>query len=156
MLSIESIKLSEIEESARLIERVFMQFEAPEYSREGIDNFLSYIQSDEFMKRLRENHFDLIAKFEDKIEGIIEVRSYSHICLLFVAPEFQRRGIAKELFQRSLEICKNANPNLRSITVNSSPYALPVYLKLGFRQLTEEQTKNGIRFTPMVYFFSRK
>ncbi len=156
MVSIQPIIPTEIEDISRLIERVFMQFEAPEYSKEGIDNFLAYIKPDEFEKRLRENHFDLVAKSGITIVGIIEVRSYSHICLLFVAPEFQKQGIAKELVHQSLEICKKFNPNLRSITVNSSPYAKPIYYRLGFRQLTEEQTKSGIRYTPMVCFFSRK
>ncbi len=131
MLSIESIKPSEIEESSRLIERVFMQFEAPEYSREGIDNFLSYIQSDEFMKRLRENHFDLIAKFEDKIEGIIEVRSYSHICLLFVAPEFQKRGIGTQLLEKQLDEARHLNVPVR-LQVLRENLARQLYERLGF------------------------
>lgn len=35
------------------------------------------------------------------------------------------------------------------MTVNSSPYAVPVYEKLGFHATGSEQTVNGLRFTPM-------
>lgn len=37
------------------------------------------------------------------------------------------------------------------MTVNASPYAIPVYRKLGFIDIDVEQVINGIRFTPMVY-----
>ena len=35
------------------------------------------------------------------------------------------------------------------MTVNSSPYAVPVYHKLGFKDTGSEQMVNGLRFTPM-------
>ncbi len=37
------------------------------------------------------------------------------------------------------------------ITVNSAPCGLPFYRALGFRATDNEQTVNGIRFTPMEY-----
>ena len=36
-------------------------------------------------------------------------------------------------------------------TVNSSPYAVKIYEHLGFVPTDNEQTVNGIRFTPMKY-----
>ncbi|MBU9737013.1 GNAT family N-acetyltransferase [Diplocloster agilis] len=33
--------------------------------------------------------------------------------------------------------------------LNSSPYAVPIYKKLGFRNTDTEQLMNGIRYTPM-------
>ncbi|WP_334295796.1 GNAT family N-acetyltransferase [Clostridioides difficile] len=39
--------------------------------------------------------------------------------------------------------------NLTEITVNSSPYAVEVYHKLGFKDTAVEQIVDGIRFTPM-------
>ena len=35
------------------------------------------------------------------------------------------------------------------MTVNSSPYAVPIYHKLGFKDTGSEQVVNGLRFTPM-------
>jgi predicted GNAT family N-acyltransferase len=39
----------------------------------------------------------------------------------------------------------------RTLTVNSSPYAVPVYAKLGFVPTDREQVQSGIRYTPMIY-----
>lgn len=38
-----------------------------------------------------------------------------------------------------------------TITLNSSPYGLPFCQALGFQPTDQEQTVNGIRFTPMEY-----
>jgi predicted GNAT family N-acyltransferase len=35
------------------------------------------------------------------------------------------------------------------VTVNSSPYAVEFYHKMGFVNLSDEIEKDGIRFTPM-------
>ena len=38
-----------------------------------------------------------------------------------------------------------------AITVNSSPYAVPVYRKLGFVETDTEQLADGMRYTPMKF-----
>ncbi|WP_460645598.1 GNAT family N-acetyltransferase [Lacrimispora brassicae] len=40
------------------------------------------------------------------------------------------------------------------MTVNSSPYAVEIYHKLGFVDTDTEQLVNGIRFIPMEYTFA--
>ncbi len=43
------------------------------------------------------------------------------------------------------------NSNHPIYTVNSSPYAVPVYHKLGFIDMVSEQLADGMRFTPMKF-----
>ncbi len=40
-------------------------------------------------------------------------------------------------------------------TVNSSPYAVEIYRRLGFAPTDHEQITNGIRYTPMKYTGSK-
>ena len=87
-----------------------------------------------FLQRIKANYFVIIAKSQEKIAGIIEVRNYKHLSLLFVLREFQLKGISKELLRRSIEICLINKPNLQQITVNSSPNAVNIYEKLGFKK----------------------
>ena len=80
-------------------------------------------------------------------EGVIATRNdRKHICCFFVKEQFQRQGIGRKLW----EYIKNNSPH-NIITVNSSPYAVPVYHKLGFTDTDTEQLKDGIRYTPMKY-----
>ncbi len=141
---------------SKLIARVFNELIAPEYSSEGVQEFHRYIQPNAFMTRFQTHHFALIRVVEDKVVGVIEVRSHNHVSLHFVAPEFQRRGIAKELFRRALLLCRAKEPQLSQISVNSSSYAVPIYEKLGFRRTGEKQVRNGIGFIPMVLKLSNQ
>ncbi len=147
---------NEVNDVNRLVTRVFNEFVAPEYSLEGIQEFQRYIQPAAFLARLQTKHFSLISVERDKIVGMIEVRNHNHISLLFVPPEFHRRGIAKELWHRALQICQAARPDLTEISVNSSSCAVPVYAKLGFRRSGDKQTINGIAFIPMVLKLSKQ
>ena len=141
---------NDIPEVSELIARVFDKFVAPECSSEGIREFHRYIQPGALRKRFRSNHFGVIAIEQDTIVGAIEMRGHHHISLLFVAPEFQHRGIARELLHQALLICSDSEPSLLEISVNSSSYAVPIYERLGFCKAGDRQVKNGICFNPMV------
>jgi len=65
--------------------------------------------------------------------------------LLFVSGKHHRRGIAGRLLKIMIEWYK---PPV--ITVNSSPYAVEAYRRLGFTETGPEQLVSGIRFTPMT------
>jgi GNAT superfamily N-acetyltransferase len=134
-----------------LVARVFDQLIAPEYGAEGVAEFRRYIHPAELAARLEKNHFVLICQADDVLAGMIEIRNHEHISLLFVAPEHQRQGIARALWERALAICREARPTPAEVTVNSSPYAVPVYERLGFRPVGEWQEVHGIRFLPMVW-----
>jgi len=134
-----------------LVVRVFDQFIAPEYSAEGIAEFRRYVHSDELAARLEKNHFTLVGVAADVLVGMIEVRNYEHISLLFVAREHQGQGVARALWERALAICQQMRPALAEVTVNSSPYAAPVYERFGFQAAGGWQEIHGIRFLPMVW-----
>lgn len=137
-------------EVCKLIIQIFNEFIAHLYSQEGVREFLNYVKPDLFIKRSHANHFVMIAKIQEKIVGMIEIRNYDHISLLYVLKEFQLKGISKELLRRSVEICLKNTPDLSQITVNSSPNAIQIYEKLGFKIIGSEQLINGIIFTPMA------
>ena len=63
-----------------------------------------------------------------------------------LAAAYHRRGIGKKLFEAMRR--DYAHP---VFTVNSSPCAVEVYRHLGFVPTGEEQTVDGLRFTPMQY-----
>ena len=132
-----------------LVLRVFDQFVAPDYPEQGVQEFRSYITPEQLIERYIGDHDVLVARHAEKILGVIEIRQYHHISLFFVDADFHNQGIGKVLFQRAIALCKEKLSELSQISVNSSPYAVPVYRKLGFRETEEEQFKNGMRYQPM-------
>lgn len=133
-----------------LIVRVFDEFIAPEFSQQGVEEFLGYASPEGLKSRAQGNRFVILAVLQDLIVGMIEVRNHNHISLLFVDKGYQGQGIAGELIERSLGRCLSRNPSLGSISVNSSPNSVTFYEKVGFRPKAPEQQHNGIRFVPMV------
>lgn len=132
-----------------LIAEVFDEFIALGYSAEGINEFKKYIDPKFILFRKENGNIFIVAVDEDKIIGVIEMRDLSHISLFFVDKKYHGKGIGKTLIERMIEKCKSIDPSIKVVSVNSSPYAVKIYEKLGFKQIKEEQIKNGLRFVPM-------
>lgn len=146
---IRKMEPGEEEQVCRLVRQVFNEFVAPLYTQEGAEEFLRYVDSDLMAKRARSNHFALLAEAGGNLVGAIELRDFSHVSLLFVAREAQRRGIAKRLLQEALTIAIESEQELSEVSVHSSPNAVEAYEKLGFQPEGPEQLEHGIRFIPM-------
>lgn len=124
-----------------LVWNTFLEFEAPGYSEEGITEFYKSIHDEAYLQQLCMYG----AFLDEKLVGVIATRNEkSHIALFFVDGKYHRQGIGRKLFEVAKSSC-----NSDKMTVNSSPYAVPIYAKLGFRQTGKEQIVIGIRFTPM-------
>ncbi len=151
---IRKITSEEVDEAMKLALEVFMQFEAPDYGHEGVESFKrDIVENPEYLKNARLGKCPIYAAFDgEKMISLIGMRSNkTHINLVFTRREYHRMGIARAIFNHLLKDVLEENPTLDALTLNSSPYGLPFYLKIGFVVQSEEQQMNGIRFTPMRY-----
>lgn len=147
---IKNVKNIDIPEALHLIWEVFQEYESPDYSNEGIAEFQKFMNLDEVTGKIERGELMLKGSYDGPVlTGVIAVRNNNHISLLFVHSYYHRRGIARSLVETVVEDCRNAG--YEEITVNSSPFAVEVYHHLGFVDTDDEQTVNGIRFTPMEY-----
>jgi len=143
--SIEPLRPDETDKACAVIKQAFDGYIASDYPPEGIAEFYRFANA-EAMKARAAKNIQLAAKTPlGEIAGVIELRDKSHICLLFTAPAMQRQGVARALLAAA--IAGGAKPPL---SVNSSPFAVPVYRRLGFAETASEQQQNGIRFIPMT------
>ena len=147
---IRRMKLGEEEQVCHLVRQVFNEFVAPLYTQEGVEEFLKYVDPDLMAKRTRNNHFVMLAEEDGNLVGAIEVRDFNHISLLFVASEFQRKGIANKLLEEAVDLGRRNEPSLAEVSVHSSPNAVSAYEKLGFHAEGPEKVEHGIRFIPMI------
>ena len=142
---------ADIEDVARLVADVFGRDVAPGYKPEGVAEFSRYAASGRLAGRLREGHVILVAKDGlRELVGMVEVRDFSHVSMLFVTGSMQRRGIGRDLVTRAVEMCRERNPDASTVTVNASPNSVAAYERFGFRSSGGEQERNGIRFVPMA------
>ena len=123
--------------------RVFSEYESPDYSAEGTEEFRKCLHDEEYLSGITH-----IGAFDgDRLIGELGFRpAKDHVCFFFVDGDYQRMGVGTKLFR----YLQREHPG-ETITINSSPYGLPFYRSLGFQETGPEQTVHGIRFTPMVY-----
>lgn len=139
----------QLSDALSLVWRVFLEFEAPVCSDEGVAEFRRFIEPDAIEKRLRDGELAMwVYREAGAIRGVIALRPPCHICLLFVDSRYHRRGIARALFEHMCAHTRENTPHAE-MTVNSSPYAAGFYRRMGFSDTDSEQTVNGIRFMPM-------
>ena len=131
----------EIPEALALIWKVFIEYEAPDYTEEGIKEFKKAIDDNNWVE---EREFYGAFDENNKIIGVIATKDTNHISLFFVDGKYHRQGIGRKLYNKVKELNKEGY-----FTVNSSPYAHEVYKHLGFIDTDKEQCINGLKFYPM-------
>jgi 2,3-bisphosphoglycerate-dependent phosphoglycerate mutase len=145
-VAVRQLELCEIPEGLRLVWDTFLEFEAPDYVPEGVNKFKEYLDDRDFIGTLTFYG----AYIHGLLAGVLATRDNGkHIAVFFVRGEYHRHGIGKKLFTH----VKNLFPG-EIITVNSSPYAVPIYGRLGFVPTDTEQVSDGIRYTPMKYLMN--
>ncbi len=144
-IEIAKLHRSRLQEAMDLVWETFVEFEAPEYSEEGILTFHNFICSERELESLE--FFG--AEIGGAVVGVLAMRG-DHISLFFVKEEVQNQGIGRALWEYFLGQCQ-----AEEITVNSSPYVVPIYGRMGFQAVDEEQLTDGIRYTPMTLTLSQ-
>ncbi|MFL6616687.1 MAG: GNAT family N-acetyltransferase [Pantoea agglomerans] len=86
----------------------------------------------------------LIAVERGEVTGVLTLFEGNLVKYLFVHPKFQRKGVARALWQRAI-------PELRSeISVRSSLFAVPFYEKRGFKKVGKVKFFNDLSFQTMI------
>jgi len=105
-----------------------------------VESFRKRFESDEFQVWV----YEVATDAGSTVVGYLALRGESHLFHLFVDAEYQKQGIASELWQQL-----RTDSALSACTVRSSLYAVPVYRKLGFQEYGPVMEKEGLQFQPM-------
>lgn len=138
------------DEAMKLASDTFDEFNASEYSELGITNFKNFINDSILYKMFAMGNYQMMVarKKSGELIGMITIRDKNHISLLFVEGDYHRHGVGKALVDFAAMYVRDEE-GLDMLTVNSSPYAVDFYHRLGFKDIKGEIVKDGIRITPM-------
>ncbi len=140
----------QLREALELVWEVFEKFEMPEYEEMGAQTFRRFIDYGNMVEKVNQGEMMFWGCYlNNYLVGVIAIRTGQHISLLFVREQFHRLGIAKRLVGVAVDYYRQQDLKIRAVTVNSSPYAVEAYKKMGFIPLGPEKKENGIRFTSM-------
>jgi len=150
---IKEIGKNEIKHALDLVNRVFSEFVAVDYSEQGNTTFNEYlkVKLEEVTNDVQTGHKRIWGYYiDDEVAGVIATRDVSHIALMFVDKQHHRKGIARQLYDTVLSEIRGS-AGATQVTVNSSPYAVSVYERLGFVKTDAQQEKDGIIYVPMTH-----
>jgi GNAT superfamily N-acetyltransferase len=139
----------EFDKISEFIKELFFESIANLYDNMGREVFLEYIHPIALQERFEEvqRFSQYVVLRQEVLLGWMEVRDDSHISMLFVHKDYQRRGIGKNLIQIAID---NAiHTNNQALTLNSSPNSIEAYLTLGFTLLSDLCMINGVKFYEM-------
>ena len=148
---IRSAYRGEWQDAMALAWKTFLRFEADVYSPQGVKNFENFITDSTLHRMFVMGVYQMFVAVKDsKIIGMITLRESSHISLLFVDEAYHRQGIGRGLIGYLADYLRTEVGAWR-MTVNSSPYGVGFYHKMGFRDIRPEEMKDGIIYTPMEF-----
>lgn len=181
-MKIRPAKQEEWESAMALAWRTFLHFEASDYTPQGVDSFLDFISDTTLNRMFIMGNYRLFVAVENELEkhgtnplkpslgdgqddgapdkgkekilGLISLREVNHISLLFVDEKYHRQGIGRALLNYAASYLYEDQGKI-FCTVNAAPYAVGFYKKIGFHAVKPEESRDGIRFTPMVWYFNR-
>jgi len=145
------LETAESEAVSGLVGQAFDRDVAPLYDSRGIYNFRVFSSAGAMALRAANRHWALVAELDGEPAGVVEVRDDRHIAMFFVDPSRQGMGVGRRLFDAAVARCRLRNPGLTRLTVASSPNAVPIYTRLGFRREGPPAEESGIRFVPMFF-----
>lgn len=142
---------NEWQDAMALAWKTFLKYEACDYTQQGIRSFEDFITDSRLHRMFLIGSYEMFVAMDDgRMIGMITLRGGSHISLLFVDDEYQKKGVGRALMNY---LCNYllTEEGVGRVTVNASPYGVGFYHKLGFRDLRPEEEQDGIRYTPMEF-----
>ena len=139
----------EWDDAMALAWRVFMQFEAQDYTPEGVESFQEFITDSMLYRMFVMGEYQLFGAYDNgRMVGMISLRNETHISLLFVDAAYHKKGIGRQLIQYVSDyVCNEEGRDF--VTVNAAPYATGFYHRLGFIDTDDKKFSDGIWYTPM-------
>lgn len=154
-INIREIKRDEWEDAMALCWRVFLEFEAGSFGKEGAESFSNFLHDDVIHTAFMNGGYPVFGAYNGmELVGVASVRRGPHLSLLFVDAAYHHNHIATRLIMFLQDYLLNSQGELGKevLTVNSSPYAVGFYHRLGFRDTDAEQHEDGIIYTPMEFY----
>lgn len=131
---IRKVKGEEVDAALKLVWKVFLEFESPEYAPEGTETFRrDIVENSDFYANCQAGMCPLYGAFDGKkIIGVMGMRKDGvHVNLAFVDKEYHRRGVGSALFLLSAFGTGEGKSRNRRDTLNASPYGVPFLSELG-------------------------
>lgn len=148
-MKIERLKKEQINMAVQLARDVFATCVAPDYSQEGAAVYLSGLDSQAIQEQWAAGKLHIWGAVEENyLVAMCVLKDNGNITMLYVLPQYQRRGIGRSLIEVMRSFCMQ-NKSMTRMTARVVPGAVQAYMHCGFRIVSGEHVESGMRVVPM-------
>jgi GNAT superfamily N-acetyltransferase len=148
--TIRSSQSADAEMASALVQQSFIQLVGPDWEQHAVNTFLAETSGNCLRDLISKAAFTAVAEVQGRLVGFILMPSPALIGLLFVKPNFLRNGIAKSLWQAARRHIETTCKEVKTVELNSTPYAVAAYRALGFYPISEPFRRGGCLATRMA------
>lgn len=141
---------------SELVQAGFSAHIAPDWEPSAQRSFLEDTEADKLAPKLSQAAVCLVCEQGGKVVGVIFLPRPTLVQLLFVAPGHLRRGIARALWSAARAHLEENHPEVTTVELNSSPYAIAAYRALGFFPISQPFRRKGAVATRMACWLPGK
>jgi predicted N-acetyltransferase YhbS len=135
---------------SQLVQSSFRTHVAADWELEAQDSFYSETSADKLAARIAESTFAAVYAKDDEVIGVILLPRPNLIQLCFVATDHLRQGIAGVLWQAARDYLEENFPEVKTVELNASPYAVEAYSAMGFFPISKQYKRRGSVATRMA------
>ena len=133
-----------------LVQEGFARHVAPDWEPSARAEFFAGTTAGKLADRIAEATLAAVYEEDGRIVGVILLPRPTLVQLLFVAPDRLRRGIGSALWLAARTHLAERHPDVATVELNSSPYALAAYRALGFFPISAPFRRRGAVATRMA------
>jgi putative acetyltransferase len=135
-ISIRLAEYSDLAEMQKMFVDTITTICTSDYNEQQIKAWVSGVENKERWNKIMTKQVVLIAQDAEKIVGFITLANGSHIDLLYVHKNYQRKGIANRLLDEIINQARRLRQT--NLTSDVSKTAKAFFLRNGFKQLQEQ------------------
>jgi len=135
---------------SELVGRSFLAHGSAGWTDAAIQTFLQESSPGSLAGKLLSASVALVVHSSSGPVGFALMPRPSSLSMLFVEPNYQRRGVGRALWLACLSSARAAASDLGAISLNSTAFAVPFYESVGFVAQGPEFEHGGCRATRML------
>jgi GNAT superfamily N-acetyltransferase len=147
---IRTLTSAHAEDASAVIQESFLALAAADWRPDARSTFLEATAPSPLKIKISVVTFAAGAFSDGGIAGVILMPSPSSLGLLFVRPRWLRMGIGQALWESARAHIETRFPEVHTIELNSTPYAVRFYKSVGFVPISSEFEREGQRAIRMA------
>jgi GNAT superfamily N-acetyltransferase len=135
---------------SELVQAAFAKHVAPDWEPRAIEHFLVETSADKISAVVAGATYVAICEDQYEVLGVIVLPRPTLVQLFFVKPSHVRRGIGRALWEAARTHLALRHAEIKTVELNSSPYAVSAYEALGFFPISKQFRRAGSVATRMA------